>query len=425
MPAPKPLSVAVLLELERSPRSGGHVKCWERFAHAATGVADIDLTVYVLGRHRGVDRVADNVRFVTLRPIVPTGGVNRIVGGVDASDLAPYHPALARELPQHDIWHLTHSLAFAATAVRVRGSRRRPMVASVHTDVPTLSQIYTRQVVDRMPAAPRMVVRRTKADQVPRALAQRRRDRVLRACDCVLVSNADDHDDVARAAPGVPISGLRRGIDTSMFRPGLADRGWLSRKYGVPADRPTVLFVGRVDATKGVPLVAEAVHRLHVSGHGVHLVVAGDGAETGRLSKLLHRNVTLLGSLPQAELARVYASCDLLAFPSCSETAGNVVAEAMAAGLPVVLPDGAATTQWLAEPGHDGMLVDHDSPEAWAAALARLLTDTDHRQAMGRRARATSRARHASWLDVLHEDLLPVWRDVHKRSAAARSVATA
>jgi len=53
--APSPTSVAVLVELERGAGAGGHVKCWENLAAAATEVPDLDLTVYVLAR-RGPGR---------------------------------------------------------------------------------------------------------------------------------------------------------------------------------------------------------------------------------------------------------------------------------------------------------------------------------------------------------------------------------
>lgn len=75
------LSVAALVELERTPRSGGHVKCWERLAQAATRVPEIDLTVYVLGRTPYREVIGPNVRFAGLQPVVPTGLLSGLVGG--------------------------------------------------------------------------------------------------------------------------------------------------------------------------------------------------------------------------------------------------------------------------------------------------------------------------------------------------------
>ncbi len=412
--------MAVLVELERGPAAGGHVKCWERFAEAAVDV-NVDLTVYTLGTEETVEPLADNVRFETLRPVWDTRRLGHLVGGVDPSDLAPYHSRLARRLRRHDVWHVTHLFAFAATAVHLARRGHHPLVGSVHTDVPMLTAMYAGQVVDGLPPVLRRHVASSDLARVAPALARRRRDRVLGACDWLLASNPADHHELAATVPQVPVSRLRRGVDTALFSPDRADRAWLARRCGVPKDLPLVLFVGRVDVTKGAPTVAEAVRRLSSSGRPAHLVVAGQGAATGAISSLLGERVTFLGHLAQCELARVYASCDVLAFPSLSETAGNVVAEAMAAGLPVVLPRGARTGQWLSAPGEDGILVGGGDADAWSSVLAALVADPEGREAIGRRARATALADHPSWADVVREDLLPVWQGTARGTCRADS----
>ncbi|MGY1708761.1 glycosyltransferase [Geodermatophilus sp. SYSU D00758] len=409
MSARPSLSVAVLVELVRTPASGGHVKCWERLAEAATGLPGLDLTVYVLGRP-GREDLSPSVRFASLRPVLGTGAVHRLVGGVDGADLAPFHPALARRLPQHDVWHLTHTLAFGATAVRLAPGCGRRLVTSIHTDVPSLVGAYTTQVAGRLPPPLRGAAARPAVAERAAALARRRRDRLLRASAHLLASSDADAAEFTAAAPGVPVTRLRRGVDTGLFHPAAGDREDLTEEHGVPPGVPLVLFAGRVDASKGAPLVASAVARLRDGGTPAHLVLAGDGAAVPGVRRLLGPAVTHLGHLPQAELARVYAACDVLAFPSRSETVGNVVAEAMAAGLPVLLAAGSRTAQWLAAPGRDGVLVPGDEPRSWAGALAPLLADAARRRDLGVRARRTVEARAPSWADVVREDLLPVWR---------------
>ncbi|WP_269187366.1 glycosyltransferase [Modestobacter sp. VKM Ac-2983] len=419
MPPAAPLSVAVLVELVRGPASGGHVKCWERLAGAVAGMPGVDLTVYVLGAPPGTDPIADNVRFVALRPVLTSSSVQGLVGGVDGSDLTPFHPGLARRLPGHQVWHATHSFAFTATALRLQDRYRPALVGSVHTDVPALAALYTRQVLGRLPAGLGDQLGRFRPEAVVARLARRRRDRLLRACSHVLASSPDDAAEFAAAAPDTAVSRLRRGLDTRLFSRGDGDRQWLSDAYGLSPTSPLVLFAGRVDVSKGAPLLAEAVHRLHRAGVPVHLVLAGDGAAVAPVRRLLGPAVTHLGHLPQAELARVYAGCDVFAFPSRSETAGNVVLEAMAAGLPVVLPAGERTAQWLTAPGEDGVLVSADDPDAWAAALRPLLTDGARRARIGEAARRTVERTVPRWSDVVREDLLPVWRAAASAGSAA------
>jgi glycosyltransferase involved in cell wall biosynthesis len=192
-----------------------------------------------------------------------------------------------------------------------------------------------------------------------------------------------------------------------------------------------VLFAGRVDDSKRVMVLAEAVHRLRGTGRAVHLVVAGAGPDAGRVTALLGRGATLLGPVPQERLARVYAACDVFALPSLTETIGNVVAEAMSCHLPVVLPAGARTTAWLECPGRDGLAVERDDAAGWALALAGLVDRPRWRARMGERAGGTARRGHRGWDAVLAEDLLPVWREAAgqraawRRSSAARAPAGA
>ncbi|MFX0591873.1 glycosyltransferase [Melissospora conviva] len=426
-PLPGVPSVAVLVELAAGPFAGGHVKCWERFAEAAAALdprdLGVDLTIYVLGEREWIQPLSPAVRYVALKPVVGTRSVVRLVGGVDATDFARYHPRLAQLLPGHDVWHLTHAFAFARTAVRLaRDNPRARLVASVHTDVPALTAAYVRQTMRGIPGLASLAVRRDgRAGPVEwaAALARRRRDRLLRACERVLVASADERAEIAKVLGAAKVAPLGRGIDRERFRPDPGVRAALTAGHAVPPDRLAVLFVGRVDASKRIIVLAEAIRLLRDEGYPVHLVVAGSGSDAGRLPGLLGDAVTLLGPVPQDRLARIYAGCDVLAFPSRTETVGNVVAEAMACGLPVLLPAGARTSGWLQEPGKDGVLVADDTPGGWAAELARLVDRPDLRRQLAVNAAQTASTWHRSWEQVLREELLPVWRDTADRHAGS------
>ncbi|MEU9353687.1 glycosyltransferase [Streptomyces griseoloalbus] len=418
------LSVAVLVELLRRDTSGGHVKCWENFARSAArlperlpddrGGTPLDLTVYFLGERERVEPLSPHVRFVMLRPVLSTAAIRSADSAEDVCDLTPWHPRLAALLPRHDVWHLTHSFAFAATAVRLdrhaaRRSAPRPrLIGSVHTDVPLLASVYARYLADRWLPGTHPAVDDLLADRAETRL-RRRRDRLLARCERVLVPTPEGRAELARTLGPHRVALLRRGIDHDLFRPDPTARARLVHEYGVPADRPLLLFTGRLDATKGVPLLTESVRLLRARGSAAHLVMAGSGAEEDAVRRALGPDVTLLGPLPQDRLARVYAGCDLFVFPSRTETSGNVVAEAMACGLAVVLPEGARTTRWLSAPGRDGIVVPRDDPRTWADALRPLLDRPAAREAVRHRAAVTSRTSHPTWDRVLEEDLLPVW----------------
>ncbi len=421
-----PLSVAVLIELVRTPLAGGQVRCWEHFADAAAGTdpdrLGVDLTLYVLGDRPRVEELSRAVRFVVLRPVLSTAPLNR--GDGDVSDLAPHHPALARLLPRHDVWHVTHTLAFASTAARLRRRERRAgrprptgLVGSVHTDMPALTEAYVRRMLgarlDRHPRPARP--RPGRPLRRPHAAPPRPRPRRLRPrAGGDTIPGARDGRARRRGAGQQARQGT--GPRPLPAGPGRACRTGRPRRAAGPDRRRVRRTRRRLEeraAARGRRPAAAC------AGGDAHLVVAGAGPDTERIAALLGPGATLLGALPQERLARVLAGGDIFALPSRTETIGNVVGEAMACGLPVVLPAGTPTNHWLAEPGGDGLLVPDDTEEAWAAALGLLVDRPDLRAAMGERAAATVRARHRTWGRVLTDDLLPVWR-----GAAARTPVT-
>ncbi len=436
MPSPvvaAPLSVGVLVTLARGPGAGGHVKCWERFAEAAARRTDgtLDLTIHTMAdagapaRER-LETLAPHVRFKAVPALLGTAFMPGLHQGAGHTDLAPFHPTLAQSLKVHDVLHTTDIFAFARTARRVSRRHRCALVASIHTDLPTLTELYAREILGRVTGHGWLGQRVLDDLALPRRLGQRAGRAVarhLRACDRVLVSSRADQV-VAEAVVGAGrVSWLRRGIDLDRFHPRQRDRTRLRLDFGIPADRPLLLFVGRTDDSKRVMTLARAARRLLDLGHSLHVLVVGEGARRQDMLDLLGTDVvTAPGALPQASLPTVYASADVFVFPSESEVSPNVVLEARASGLPVVLSARDGGARFVRTRNSDGVLVDDPDPEAWASVLAPLLTDAAGRALMGRRARAIVEATVPDWDTVLDRDLLPVWRAeagaVHARAPA-------
>ena len=141
---------------------------------------------------------------------------------------------------------------------------------------------------------------------------------------------------------------FRRGVDRARFNPSHRDRGRLQQTFGIPANRVVLLFVGRVDASKSAPLMARTTKLLIDQGLDVHALVVGEGGDRDRIRKLLGDRAATPGNLPQAELAWIYASADVFVFPSTTEVSPNVVLEAKASGLPVVVADAHGGGQFVA-----------------------------------------------------------------------------
>ena len=410
------VSVAVLVDLVRHPGAGGHVKAWERFADAARGFkGELDMTVYFLGDGLTETRLDDHVRLRTVPPAFGTANLPWLQNGGGDTDLASYNPHLAGRLLEHDVFHATSAFAFAKTAEKVASAHGRPLVSSLHTDAAKFAKIYTGEIIERLVGQgvlSRWLINSVGLPEMSAHNLNRARDRILAASDRILVSDPADERQLRASMPGANISYLRRGIDKALFSPAKRDRVWLRDRHGVPEDAPVLLFAGRVDESKRVMTVARAARDLIDEGRELHVVVAGDGSERAAIADMLGNRVTLTGNVAQGDLARLMASADVFVFPSESEIVGNVVIEAKASSLPVIVTGGATTGQLVMSPGVDGLLTEDGSTDAYVDAIRSLLDDPDRRRRMAREARMSIETAWPAWSDVLAEDLLPVWREV-------------
>ena len=411
-----PLSIGVLVDLERNAGAGGHVKSWERLAEAAVDLPEqLDLTVHFLGREHQVMPLAKHVRYVLHPPVWGTERLPFLDQVSGQTDLAAYNRKLLPYLQTCDVIHATHPLfAFGRTAMRYAQRSRTPLVSSIHTDTVKHGQICVADVIRRLTG--RGVVSRLLNEKaaLPARWAASTHRKLLRywgQCDRVLVSQADDFQHVAEVLPKSRISYLRRGLNRHLFNPHERDRELLHATFGAPQNKFLALFVGRLDDTKHVMTLARAVRLLLDRGCPVHAMIVGEGGLKDAIQSLLGEAVTLPGVLDQATLARVYANADLFVFPSQTETYGNVVIEAKACGLPVLVSTEGGAAQLVRRPGKDGLLIAGDDPAPWADAIEALRLDPA-RLALMRQAALRAVAPWVSWRDVLTQDLLPVWQTV-------------
>ncbi len=419
-----PLRVAVLVDLERRAAAGGHVKCWERLAEAAARCDDgtIDLTVHFQGDPASGETLSPNVRIAAHPPIFSTRRLPFLGDNPDHTDLAPHHPALRRALAGVDVIHTTDAyFAHAQTALRTARRSGAALVTSIHTETPTYSAVYADKALRRVFGswAGQLL---TETLRLPDRIADNMRRKLVKhglECASVLIGPQTDID-AARAVFGDRVAVLRRGIDRTRFHPGRRDRARLNETFGIAADRIVLFFAGRVDAGKSVMTLAEATALLRRRGLPVHALIAGEGADAARIAAMLGPDATLPGNVPQDTAAWLYASSDLFVFPSRVEIAPNVVLEAKASGLPVVVaPEGGGV--FVADPGTDGIAIESADPAVWAEAIAGLIADPDRRGAIAAAGHHDVTVNHPSWDDVYRNDVLPIWRRAAARRDTARS----
>jgi phosphatidylinositol alpha 1,6-mannosyltransferase len=179
-----------------------------------------------------------------------------------------------------------------------------------------------------------------------------------------------------------PVFLMQRGVDTVLFSPEKRERG----------QRPlTIGYVGRLSPEKSVRVFRDIEQALLAAGiQEFRLLIVGDGHERSWLAEHV-RNAEFTGVLFGEDLARAYASMDIFAFPSHTDTFGNVVLEAMASGVPVVVT-ASGGPKYMVTHGVSGLIAaDEGSFLKHVVALAR---DRDLRQRMRVRAREFALCRY-------------------------------
>ncbi|MBF0558021.1 MAG: glycosyltransferase [Nitrospirae bacterium] len=178
---------------------------------------------------------------------------------------------------------------------------------------------------------------------------------------------------------------LPRWVDTDVFSPSKKDP-YLWRRYGL-GDAVKLLYVGRVSKEKNLELLARSFMTVVDAGNECNLIIAGDGPYRKELEQLLQGYPVLFtGFLTGEELHTAYASADVFVFPSTTDTFGNVVLEAQASGLPVIVSDEGGPKELIVN-GRTGKVVKADSSDALIDAITFFLNDRTAISRMGMEAR--------------------------------------
>ncbi len=214
-------------------------------------------------------------------------------------------------------------------------------------------------------------------------------DYVVQYCNrCDLVLSPSHHVNRVLKEWGVrsSLEVMPTGVEVGHFQSG--DHRWARERFGIPKDRNLLLFVGRLGKEKNLAFLIRSFALLQRDdGLSHHLLLVGDGPERERLRELAQEEgvasrVTFAGELGHDKVIDCYHGADLFVFPSRVETQGLVLVEAMAAGLPVVAVEAAATEEVVVHGRHGLVVSPH--PEDFASAVNRLATGKELRQKMQR-----------------------------------------
>jgi len=246
-------------------------------------------------------------------------------------------------------------------------------------------------------------------DESPSSSARLRAEEgVIALSDCVLASTPYEFDDLIdhyRASPE-RLCVSEPGIDHTLFNPG--DRDEARRRIGVGAE-PLILFVGRIQAHKGIDIAIEMLAHLPETvaiGQGPPrlMIVGGPSGTNGsrEVDRLREQaravgvaeRVSFVDPQPHDTLVQYYRAADMLVMPSRSESFGLVAAEAQASGLPVVASR-VGGLPYVVGSSISGLLINKHDPLSFAAAATAILDHPDFRDHLSRG--ALDYAQRFSW----------------------------
>lgn len=275
--------------------------------------------------------------------------------GSEFSVKLPLPPALTKALVKFhpDIIHAHHPFLMGNTALRLARTQKKPLVFTHHT----LFEQYTHYLPSDSPVIERFVV------ELAMGFAN--------LCDQVVAPSQSVAVLLRERGVTTPIEVIPTGIQVNRFAhgSGVACRAALR----IPEDAFVVGHVGRLAPEKNLGFLSQAVTAFLAAEPRARFLVVGHGPSEEEIRRVCEEagvadRLHEAGVLKGQPLIDAYHAMDVFAFASKSETQGLVVAEAMAAGIPVVAIDAPGVREVVRDQ-ENGRLLMAESIDEFADAL--------------------------------------------------------
>ncbi|NEO45397.1 MAG: glycosyltransferase [Moorea sp. SIO4A3] len=226
-------------------------------------------------------------------------------------------------------------------------------------------------------------------------------------------TSGGEAEDVRNFGIQTPTITLPLGVNQPVNFPEAKQK--LRHIHNIPAQTPIVLFISRLHNKKRPDLLIQALNKLATQNCDFHLIFAGSGesdyenqlknlvASTGLTSR-----TTFTGFITGTDKELVLQGSDIFVLPSFSENFGIVIAEAMAAGLPVIITPGVQIAPEIAQ-AKAGLVVEGEL-DALSNAIAQLIASSDLRNQLGENGKHLVSSRY-SW-SAISQNLASVYAKI-------------
>lgn len=224
-------------------------------------------------------------------------------------------------------------------------------------------------------------------------------DLALAGLSSAIVAVSDEarrHYEVSRPYPRRKLVTLRNGIDLARFEAAAGEGPAVRRELGIGRDAPVVATVAVLRPDKGIQHMIAALPAIAAGAPEVVYLVVGDGDHRAALEAAADRHgvadrVVFAGS--RTDVPRVLAACDVFVLPTLMDALPTVLAEAGAAGVPIVASRVGGVPEMCLD-GRNGLLVDPGDEAGLAEAALRMLREPGLAERMGAQGRAVARERY-------------------------------
>jgi 1,2-diacylglycerol 3-alpha-glucosyltransferase len=297
--------------------------------------------------------------------------------GSDFSVQLPMAGGLSERIEafQADVIHAHHPFLLGDTALRIATKKNVPILFTHHTRY----EDYTHYVPFDSPTLKEMAIGLS--------------THFANLCDAVIAPSESMARLIKRRGVEVPIRVVPTGIDVQAFAKGNGAR--FRRKFKLPPAAFVIGHVGRLAPEKNLEYLADAVAQFVKHTPQSRFLVVGGGPSEETLRETFARHgiagqLILAGKHTGRALADAYRAMDVFVFASFSETQGMVLAEAMAAGLPVIALNASGVREVMRDGENGFMLPKNATPLFFAAHLTKLHANRPRRRAFGLAARDTA-----------------------------------
>ena len=301
-----------------------------------------------------------------------------------------------------DVFHSHHPFLLGDTALRLGADNGVPVVFTHHT----LYEEYVHYVPFPSKRMESFVMEMS--------------THYANLCDAVIAPSESIAKLIRGRGVEAPVTVIPTGIDVAAFAGGDGQR--FRRAVGISADSFVVGTVGRLAEEKNLDYLCRSVGAFLKDRPDAVFLVVGAGPSAGKMKRIftehgLGDRLVLAGKRSGSDLYDAYGAMDLFAFSSFSETQGLVLAEAMAAGLPVVALDASGVREVLRDGKNGFMLPAAAKEDEFAGALAKIAADEGVRAGLRKEARLT--ADHFS-RETCSAKALALYEDLVRESARER-----